>query len=403
MFRKTKRVFLDYASTTPTDRRVLRAMKPFFVQDFANPSALYDEGVDVREMIEAARERMARLLQVRSGEIIFTGSGTESDNLAIIGTVRKIISESKLLSGSNAPHVITTNIEHVAVLEVCRRLEKEGIEVTYLPVNGDGLVTAEQVVSALRPETVLVSVMLANNEIGTVLPVRQMGVALRKYKKERGRTVRDFPYLHTDASQAPNYLNVNADGLSVDLMTLDGSKIYGPKGVGCLVKKGYVPTESILYGGGQEDGLRPGTENVANIIGFAKALEISLAMCEKESARLEKLQKYFIDRLEKEFPHATLNGSRKNRLPNNINICIPDLNAEFAVIQLNQAGVCCAAMTACKNLSGDISSYVVNALGDNCGKSSLRFSMGRETKRGDIDFLIRKLKSLPKPHKTGTI
>lgn len=391
MFRKTKRVFLDYASTTPVDRRVLHTMRRFHSRDFANPSALYNEGVDVREQIEDARERVSRLLQVRSGEIIFTGSGTESDNLAIVGVARAIVAANTNNFEDKRPHIITTNIEHVAVLESCRRLEKEGFEVTYLPVDENGLITADQVASELRPETILVSVMLANNEIGTVLPVRQIGVALRKYKKDKGRIISEFPYLHTDASQAPNYLNVNVDGLSADLMTLDGSKIYGPKGVGCLVKKGYVPIEPILYGGGQEDGLRPGTENVANIIGFAEALKITIEMQEKESARLAELQKYFIERLEKEIPQAKLNGSLKNRLPNNINICIPDLNAEFAVIQLNEVGVCCAAMTACKNLSGDVSSYVVKSLGGGCDKSSLRFSMGRYTSGGDIDFVIDKL------------
>ena len=390
MFKKTKKVFLDYASTTPTDKKVVSSMLPFFTKNFANPSALYDEGLDTRVIINEARQKVARITQTKEDEVIFTGSGTESDNLGIIGVARAVAKKAKI----ETPHIITTEIEHVAVLQACRQLETERFEVTYLPVDENGLVSAKDVVAEMRPETILVSVMLANNEIGTVLPVRQIGVEISRYKKEAGRIVSDFPYLHCDASQAPNYLNINVDRLGVDLLTLDSSKIYGPKGVGCLIKKSYVPAESILYGGGQEDGLRPGTENVAGIIGFVHALEITTEMQELESDRLSKLQEYFIEKITKEIPTAQLNGSLKNRLPNNVNICISGLNAEFAVIQLNELGICCAAMTACKNLSGEISSYVVKSLGNGCEKSSLRLTMGRDTVKKDIDKAVAAIKEI---------
>jgi cysteine desulfurase len=392
MFKKTKKVFLDYASTTPTDPRVVRTMTPFFTKKFHNASALYDEGVDNRNALDDCREKIARLTQTKPDEIIFTGSGTESDNLAIVGVARAIVKKhADKFSDNKKPHIITTNIEHVAVLESCRQLEREGFDVTYLPVNENGLVQANQIKKELRSETILISVMLANNEIGTVMPIRQISAEVKKYKKEQGKILHDAPYFHTDASQAPNHLNINVDGLGVDMMALDGSKIYGPKGVGCLIKKSFVPAESILYGGVQEDGLRPGTENLASIVGFTRALEITMEMREKETARVTELQKYFLEQLADKIPQAKLNGSKKHRLPNIVNICIPDLNAEFAVIQLNEKGISCAAMTACKNLSGDISSYVVKSLGDGCEKSSLRFSLGRGSRKGDVDFVVEKL------------
>ena len=297
-------------------------------------------------------------------------------------------------NSNKKPHIITTSIEHVAVLESCRQLEKEGFVVTYLPVDEKGQVRAEDVASALRPETILISVMLANNEVGTILPVRPISVELDKYKKQQGRILTNYPYLHTDSSQAPNYIDINLDRLGADMMTLDGSKIYGPKGIGCLIKKSFVPIENILYGGGHEDSLRPGTENVPNIIGFSEALSIASEEREEELYRMSELQKYFIEKLKQEIPNAELNGDLKKRLPNNINICIKGLNAEFAVIQLDEAGVACAAATACKNLLNDFGSYVVEELNPECAKSSLRFTMGRGTMKRDIDFTVDKLRGV---------
>ena len=387
-------------------------MNPYLNKDFQNASSLYKEGLANREVIDNCRKKVAQITQAKPTEVIFTASGTESANLAIIGSARAIQEKIKSAQdtvrstqhGANnienfRPHIITTNIEHVAVLESCRRLEKEGFDVTYLKVNEKGLIRDEDVKNALRPETVLVSVVLANNEIGTIFPLRQIGVVLDKYKKDQNRIRTDYPYLHTDASQAPNYLPVNIDKLNADLMTLDGSKIYGPKGIGCLVTKSYVPIESILYGGGHESNLRPGTENTSHIVGFTTSLEITEEIKEKETERIVNLQKYFLDKLNQEIPSAVINGDLKNRLPNNINICIPNLNSEFAVIQLDDLGIACAAMTACKNLAGESNSYVVEALGNNCGKSSLRFTIGRETTKKDIDLAIKAIQIVIKLQK----
>jgi len=387
---------MDYASTTPTDKVVVKKMLPYFHKEFFNPSALYAEGVRARKAIDEARKIIAGIVQTKPTEIIFTGSGTESDNLGIIGAAREIKKNLQKENKDFKPHVITTNIEHVAVLESFKQLEKEGFDITYLPVDKKGLIKDSDVQKVLRPETILVSVMLANNEIGTILPVRQIGVVLEQYKKSQNRIKTDYPYLHTDASQAANYLEINVDQLNVDLLTLDGSKIYGPKGIGCLIKKSYVPIQPILYGGGHEFGIRPGTENVPLIAGFARALEITQKLKEKESARLLELQKYFIDTLSVEVPVATLNGDLNDRLPNNINICIPNLNSEFAVIQLDDLGIACAATTACKNLSSGGNSYVIKALENNCEKSSLRFTFGRETTKKEIKKVIDSLKKIVK-------
>jgi cysteine desulfurase len=384
MFGKTKRIFLDYASTTPIDRRVVLAMKPYLSGRFHNASALYEEGVVARKAIDMARTRVARIIQSKPTEVIFTGSGTESNNLAIIGVTRQIVQDSLQKNPNFRPHIITTNIEHVSVLEPLKYLSNSGVNVTYIPVDSRGLIKDLEVKRALRPETILVSLILANNEIGTIQPVRQIGVALSEYKKVQNRISDRFPYLHTDASQAPNFLDVNINQLHADLMTLDGSKIYGPKGSGCLVVKSYVPIQPILYGGGHEMGVRPGTENTVGIVGFAEALSIASERRETESIHMHRLQKYFIDLLQEKIPVAKVNGDVEKRLPNNVNICIPKLNAEFAVIQLDRVGVCCAAMTACKNLSGEASSHVISALGSGCEKSSLRFTIGRNTKRKEI-------------------
>lgn len=400
MFKNTKRVFLDYASTTPVDDLVLKEMIKFHNKKFHNPSSLYREGLSVADDLEKARLKVARITQSKPDEVIFTGSGTESDNLGIIGTVNSIIKKINL-DGENKnfrPHIITTNIEHVAVLESIKFLESEGIDVTYLEVNEKGLIFDKDVYKALRKETVLVSIMLANNEIGTIMPIRPISVQIDKYKNEINRKKHDYPYLHTDASQAPNYLDVNVDKLGVDLMTLDGSKIYGPKGVGCLIVKNFVPIEPILHGGGQENKIRPGTENMAGIFGFAKALEIADELRETESIRIEKLRDYFWEKIKEKIPKSILNGDYKKRIPNNLNICIPGINSEFVVIQLDEEGISCAAATACKNLSGDMGSYVVDSLykkttnnSHRCGSSSLRFTLGRNTKKSDIDFAISKL------------
>jgi cysteine desulfurase len=382
-----KRIFLDYASTTPLDPKVEKAMRPYFTKNFGNPSALYKEGLVAKAVIKESREKIARLLNVRGEEIIVTASGTEADNLAIIGLFNNFKKQFK-------PHFITTIIEHPAVIEACKHIEQEGGEVSYIPVEEDGIVDPEKIKAALKPTTVLVSVMYANNEIGTIQPIRDIARVVREYRE---RNATEFPYIHTDASQAANYLDLSFQKLGVEMMTLDASKVYGPKGIGLLAVRRSVPLQPISFGGGQEKGLRPGTENVPAIVGMAEALVAAQALREKETARLRALQDYFFENVIKILPNVIINGDRNARLPNNINICIPGLDAEFAVIKLDHEGISCSSASSCMNLSENSYSYVIDALpnrGKECRESSLRFTFGRATTKAELSLTLKKIKSI---------
>ncbi len=387
--KEKKRIYLDYASTTPIDDDVVRAMKPYLQESFANPSAIYREGVFAKRSLSEARTSIARVLSCKSEEIIFTASGTESNNLALLGVFRA--AKKKIAK----PHIITTKIEHPSVLEVMEQIEREGGEVSYVGVAENGIVRPVDIQKALRPETILISIMYANNEMGTIQPLREIFRVIQNFQKTKSGGVKsgNYPYLHTDASQAANYLSLNVDSLGVDLMTLDASKIYGPKGVGALFIKKKVSLNPIIFGGGQERGLRSGTENVAGIVGMAKAIEIAGKFRNSESgeiSRLAKLRDYFISEVLKRFGEARLNGDPKLRLPNNVNICFPGVDAEFAVLKLDNAGISCASASACNNLSENSASYVIGALpkGKECAKSSLRFTLGRSTTKKEIDTVL---------------
>ena len=381
---------MDYASTTPMDSEVFGVMKKYFSDKFENPSSLYKEGVLIREEVEEARGEASRLLHTRPEEIIFTSGGTESDNLALLG-----IFEQARLEGIQKPHIIISSIEHPAIFEVKKEIEKRGGTVSVISVDEEGILNIEELGDAMTSNTVLVSIMYANNEIGTIQPITKISRTISKWKKTQGKEDRNYPFFHTDASQAPNYLSCDLNALGADMMTLDGSKIYGPKGIGCLIKKHYVKIAPQLIGGGQESGMRAGTENVPSIIGFVHALKKAQETREEESQRLTELRDYFISELLKEFKGSTINGSLEYRMPNNINICIPNMNAEFAVIQLDEKGIACSFMTACKNLDDESSSYVIEALGKKeCTTSSLRFTLGRQTTKENIDFTIQSLKDI---------
>jgi len=294
---------------------------------------------------------------------------------------------------------ITSTIEHPAIVEPLNFLDtQKKINLIKIPVLESGKINFKEFKQALNPDTLLVTFILANNEIGVIQSIRKIKSEIKKFKNELGRRFDEPPFLHTDASQAPLYLDINLDRLGADMMTLDGSKINGPKGIGCLIKKSYIPMGNILYGGGQESGLRPGTENVPLIVGFATALELA---GQKQSARFEKvkkLQDYFLEQIEIKLKNKNskikINGSIKDRLPNNVNICVPGLNSEFAVIQLDEKGIACSAMTACKNISENSTSYVVDALGYNCGQSSLRFTFNETNTKKEIDFAIKALSDI---------
>lgn len=384
--KKSHRVFLDYASITPIDERVKEAMREA-EEKFGNPSALYTEGLTAKEKLTEARQKVARILNCRKEEIIFTSGGTESNNLTLLG-----VFESLLTRSVSKPHIITTNIEHSSVLETCKEIERRGGEVTYVPVNENGIVNPKDIDMTIKENTVLVSIMYANNEIGTIQPIKEVG---RMIKNLRFKNNSKIPYLHTDACQAALYLPMDTQKLGVDLMTLDGIKMYGPRGTGILYAKSSIPLRPILFGGGQESGLRSGTENVPAAVGLAKALELAEEMKEKENVRLTDIRDYAILKILQTFPQATLNGSRDLRLPNNINVCFPGLDAEFAVISLDVAGIACSHSSSCRTLKEDSSSYVVSALGKNgCEKSSLRFTLGRENTKSDINTLILALQKI---------
>ncbi len=396
-----KNIYLDHASAAPLDAEVFSVMKKYFLGIGANPSALHKEGLIARSAVEDARKKIAQIINARPNEIIFTGSGTESNNLAISGVLN---------TPRPAPHIITTNIEHPSVLEVCKYLEKSGkAKVTYVEVEKNGIVDPKKIRAALKPNTVLVSVIYANNEIGTIQPIVEIAKEIRHYRKTRQDLVKNtrsclVPLFHIDACQAINYLPVNVEKLGVDLMTFNASKIYGPKGVGALYKKGIVDISPIIQGGGQEFGLRSGTENVAGIVGFAKAMEIAESMKEKESKRLIKLRDYFFIKLQKNSSLASVvvNGDIEKRLPNNVNISVPGIESELLVIELDAHGIAVSSRSACKTNDSD-ESYVIEALHkDQAGKKndlateegSIRFSLGRATAKADIDATLKALKQI---------
>jgi cysteine desulfurase len=383
-----KRVFLDYASSTPVLKEVEQEMAKYKSATFYNPSALYSEALSAKEALSLSRNKIANLISAQKNNIVFTSGGTEGNNLAILGVFEAHKKDNFI------PHFITTSIEHPAVLEVFKEIEKRGGEVTIVPVDVDGIVKSKDIKDSIKENTVLVSVMYANNEIGTVQPINEIAKTIRDWRKNKNTKL---PYLHTDACQAPSYLDMNVLRLGVDLMTVDGIKIYGPRGIGFLYVRDDVSISPIVFGGGQENGLRSGTESIAGIVGLSKALEVVVKDREKESKRLEELWHYAVDNILDSFPTATLNGHHKNRLPNNINVCFQGLDAEFAVIALDVLGVSASYSSSCRTLKEDSSSYVISNMGkEECSMSSLRFTMGRGTKISDIDFLLKALKKVVK-------
>lgn len=370
-------IYLDHASTTPVDSRVLEAMLPYFGDVFANPSSLYRDGLRARSAVESAREVVARFLGCSSSEIIFTSGGTESDNIAILGTAKNY----------KKGHIITSQFEHPAVLNACRELEMIGFRVTYLKPTSGGFIKASDVNAVLTSDTILVSIMYANNEIGTIQPIKQIGRAIKLFNKKNKTKI----VFHSDACQATGYLEMNVAKLNVDLLTINGSKIYGPKGVGVLFVKSGVHLKPVTFGGGQEKSLRPGTENTPAIVGFAKALELINDGPAKKEA---KLRDFMIDELLK-VRGAELNGSRDNRLPNNVNISFDGVEGESAVLYLDRAGVACSTGSACSSKSLE-PSHVLLAIGQSPERAhcSLRFTLGRKNTSIEIRQAVSKIKSV---------
>lgn len=388
-------VYLDHAATTPVDERVVRAMAPFWSERFGNPSSLYGKGREASHALEAARAVVAGLLGARPDEIIFTAGGTESVNAAIFG-----VSRTFRPTDTFRPHLIASAIEHHAVLHSLEALEHDGYAVTLLDVDGEGFVHLDELAKAVRPETILVSLMYANNEIGTVEPIAEVGKWLKGLNVERARAGLPRVLLHTDACQAAGSLDVDVQRLGVDLLSANGSKMYGPKQTGFLYVRSGVRLKPLIYGGGQERNLRSGTENVPGAVGLAEAFRLAQSARLKENARLRQLRDYFIDQLFKKVPKVVLNGPDERgsavtdrsvrRLPNNVNLSILDIEGEALLLYLDAYGICMSTGSACTSTSLD-PSHVILAIGRpyEYAHGSMRFTLGRSTTKRDIDYVMR--------------
>lgn len=395
------RIYLDYAAATPVDSRVTEAMLPYFADLSANPSALHKEGVTARHAVENARKQIATQLKVQPDEIIFTSSATESANLAILGVVHAWKKEHP----EQTPHVIISAIEHEAVFGPARVLEGTGVRLSILPVDEHGVVKLDVLKELITTDTVVVAVMLANNEIGTIEPIAEVSKIVRKWKKEVRGVIRSerplgddcYPLLYTDASQAPNYLDCTPLSLGVDMMTLSSAKIYGPKGGGLLFRTRNTKLDSILFGGGQEQGLRPGTENVPVLVGFAVALLRTSELRDHETERLSLVRDATILLLQKQFPNITINGSLEHRLANNINFSFPEIDHEFLALALDARGFAVATKSACSETEAEVS-HVLLALkqdeSDTRPVSGIRISMGRGTQMEDMDKFVATLSDI---------
>jgi cysteine desulfurase len=376
-------IYLDHAATTPLDPRVFEAMRPFLEGQYANPSSLYGAARETRTAVETARRTIANLLGAKPTEVIFTSGGTEGDNLAVQGVLR----------AHPGAHWVTSSIEHDAVLGIGPKLDQLGYSHAVVPVMPSGIIDPRAVAAAVTDRTVLLSVMLANNEIGTVQPMGEVAKLVSSIRADRAkRGVGNPLYLHTDATQAANYLDLHVTRLGIDLLTLNGSKIYGPKGTGALYIRQGTVLEPLMYGGGQERARRSGTENVPGIVGLARALELAAMTRDSESRRLARLRDDLIRRLIAALPDSTLNGDHKRRLPNNANLTIPGAEGEGLVLYLDNAGIMASTGSACTTGSLD-PSHVLLAIGRTPAEanSSLRLTLGRSTTPAHIDRVVEVL------------
>jgi len=369
-----KRIYLDYAATTPTHPRVVEAMMPYFTEAFGNPSSIYACGQESKTAIEEARNKVARLIGARDEEVVFTSGGTEADNLALMGVA--FANESK------GNHIITSVVEHHAVLETCHFLEKRGFKVTYLPVDKYGMIDPDQIRRTITSKTILISIMHANNEVGTIEPIHEIS----RVAQEAGI------YCHTDAVQTAGHIPVDVNELQVDLLAMSAHKLYGPKGVGALyIRKGTRLTP-MMHGGDQEKKRRASTENVPGIVGFGAAAELARQEMDEEARRLTHLRDRFIQDLMERIDHIHLNGHPKNRLPNSINVSIEFIEGESTILNLDLENICASTGSACTSSSLE-PSYVLLAMGLSHDKAhgSIRFTLGKWTTEDDISRVLEVL------------
>lgn len=371
-----KIIYMDYGATTPVDRDVFTEMKPYFCDFYGNASSVSTFSLESKMAIDNARSRVAKAINCKREEVFFTSGGTESDNWAIKGLA--------FAERNNGNHIITTEIEHPAVINTCKYLETQGFEVTYVPVDKSGTLDVEYLKKSITEKTILVTIMLANNEVGTIEPIEEIG----KICAEKNIV------FHTDAVQAIGHINVDVESLKVDMLSMSAHKFYGPKGIGVLYIKNGIKIDNYLHGGEQERGRRAGTENTAAIVGLGKAIEKSNLKLSDENVRLKKLRDKFLSEVLK-IEGTTINGNMDNRLPGNANVCFHAIEAETLLMALDLKGICASVGSACS--AGSLEpSHVLMAMGlsQSDAKSSMRFSFGKGTSEEEIDFTIKTLKEV---------
>ncbi len=370
-------IYLDNAATTQVYPEVLESMMPYFTEYYGNPSSVYSFAGEANKAVTKARETLADLIHARAEEIYFTGGGSESDNWALKATAEAY--------GNKGKHIITTKIENNAILHACEYLEKNGYEITYLDVDEYGTVKLDDLEKAIRPDTILISVMTANNEIGTIQPIEEIG----QIAKNHG------VLFHTDAVQAFGHIEIDVDKMNIDMLSASGHKLNGPKGIGLMYIRKGVKIRSFIHGGAQERSRRAGTHNVPGIVGFAKAAEFAKTSLSEKIAYETKLRDYLIDRVLDEIPHSRLNGEREKRLPNNANFCFRFIEGESLLILLDQKGICASSGSACTSGSLD-PSHVLLAIGlpHEIAHGSLRLTLSEKTTKEEIDFTVDQLKKI---------
>ena len=374
--------YFDHSATTAVKEEVLKEMLPYFNIEYGNPSSIYSFGRRNKRAIEKARERVGEAINANPKEIYFTGCGSESDNLAIKG-----IAYGNMDKGN---HIITTKIEHPAVLNTCKSLEKDGFIITYLPVDNNGLINLNELENAIKDNTILISVMFANNEIGTIEPIEEIGKIAKKHKI----------YFHTDAVQAVGNVKIDVEKFNIDSLSMSAHKFYGPKGVGALYMKNGIEFKKIQDGGHQERDKRAGTENVAGIVGLGKAIEDAYKNLDEYNKKLIYLRDYFIDEIEKKIPNAKLNGDREKRLPGNAHFSFKSIQGDRLLMDLDERGICASAGSACSSGSQE-PSHVLLAIGlsQALSEGALRITLGNENTKDDVDFLIESLVEILKSQK----
>lgn len=370
-------IYLDNAATTKTAPEVVEAMLPYFTENYGNPSSIYSLGSESKKAVMQARETIADSLGADSSEIYFTAGGSEADNWALKATAEAYADKGK--------HIITSKIEHHAMLHTCEYLEKKGFEITYLDVDENGIVRLEDLKKAIRPDTILISVMFANNEIGTIEPIREIGAIA----KEHGIL------FHTDAVQAYGQLPIQVDAYQIDMLSASGHKLNGPKGIGFLYIRKGIKIRSFVHGGQQERGRRAGTENVPGVVGLAAAVKRAFAVMEEKTAKEIELRDYLIDRISTEIPYCRLNGDAKKRLPNNVNFSFQFIEGESLLIMLDMKGICASSGSACTSGSLD-PSHVLLAIGlkHEIAHGSLRLTLGEETTREELDYVVESIQEI---------